>query len=196
MKIKAREFYENKTRKYLMPIFIVYEKEFRELLTKLFKVGIGIGDLILERSNIIFDQHLFILIDINSTFESGNNYYSIIEEVKKHPSFEYDYKYGLKENFHMLVFRIPDEFKQALEKFKQSKYSEMYTKEQLSKLFQGKKTIDVLLKTKERKDEFRVLIQNKFKMNINDIHPDALEGELEFPIKQEEEYFNFNLVGE
>jgi hypothetical protein len=67
MEIKKDSLIINKTRKYLYPIINYYGDKFVGIMNSLNKAGIGIGDMILERSGITHERHLFILINLKKT---------------------------------------------------------------------------------------------------------------------------------
>lgn len=195
MKIVPDKFYNNKTKDYLYRVILCYGEMFRITLNKFFKVAVGIGDLILERNGILLDNHLFILVNIDKT----PDFKDLLETIKMHSSYETDYRFDLKGQYHMIVIKVPNEHLSSLEHFKKSHYSKMYSKKNIREYFgdlKDKRIEHVLTNNSEYKPEFCKLIMKEFAMKEKDVHPNALEGELDFPIKEREEYFNFDIVGE
>jgi len=207
MEIKKDGLIINKTKKYLYPIINYYGDKFVSIMNSLNKAGIGIGDMILERSGITHERHLFILINLKKTHLSGVNFPEVLNLLREHHSYEDDYRYDLTGEYHMIVIRIPDKYISSFEKFKQSQFSKMFSKKEIDLLFKSKIKNDdyqkhindiksILKKDVEYQKEFRKLISQEFKMKLEEIHPDALTGELDFNIKNKEEKFNYKIVGE
>jgi hypothetical protein len=207
MEIKKDSLIINKTRKYLYPIINYYGDKFVGIMNSLNKAGIGIGDMILERSGITHERHLFILINLKKTYLSGVNFPEVLNLLREHHSYEDDYRYDLTGKYHMIVIKIPDKYISSFENFKQSQFSKMFSEEEIDLLFKNKIKNDdyqkqindiksILKKDVEYQKEFRKLISQKFKMKLEEIHPDALTGELDFNIKNKEEKFNYKIVGE
>jgi len=207
MEIKKDSLITNKTRKYLYPIINYYGDKFVGIMNSLNKAGIGIGDMILERSGITYERHLFILINLKKTYLSGVNFPEVLNLLREHHSYEDDYRYDLTGKYHMIVIKIPDKYISSFENFKQSQFSKMFSEEEIDLLFKNKIKNDdyqkqindiksILKKDVEYQKEFRKLISQKFKMKLEEIHPDALTGELDFNIKNKEEKFNYKIVGE
>ena len=62
------EPYPNKTRKYLLPCLRDYGDTFIKYINNVFKVAVGIGDMIVDRFGTAkFERHVFILIDSSKT---------------------------------------------------------------------------------------------------------------------------------
>lgn len=207
MEIKKDSLIINKTRKYLYPIINYYGDKFVGIMNSLNKAGIGIGDMILERSGITHERHLFILINLKKTYLSGVNFPEVLNLLREHHSYEDDYRYDLTGEYHMIVIKVPDKYISSFENFKQSQFSKMFSEEEIDLLFKNKIKNDdyqkqindiksILKKDVEYQKEFRKLISQKFKMKLEEIHPDALTGELDFNIKNKEEKFNYKIVGE
>lgn len=207
MEIKEDGLVVNKTRKYLYPIINYYGDKFVGIMNSLNKAGIGIGDMILERSGITHERHLFILINLKKTYLSGINFPEVLNLLREHHSYEDDYRYDLTGKYHMIVIRVPDKYISSFENFKKSQFSKMFSEEEIDLLFKSRIKNDeyqkhindiksILKKDVEYQKEFRKLISQKFKMKLEEIHPDALTGELDFNIKNKEEKFNYKIVGE
>jgi len=198
MIIKENSLVINKTRKYLYPIVRYYGNNFLKIITSLFKVGIGIGDLVLEKSDIKYSNHLFILVNVKTTYAQGVDFYHYLYELRNYSYYENDYRYDLHGVYHMIVFKIPNTCLLSFEEFKKSKYSNMFNSSEIDFLFiKNNNSIKKLLKKDNSyKDEFKKIIAKEFMMKEEEIHPNALEGELDFNIKENEEKFNYHLLGE
>jgi hypothetical protein len=198
MIIKENSLIVNKTRKYLYPIIQYYGNTFVRIINSFFKVGIGIDDLVLEKSGIRHLNHLFILVNVKITYAQGIDFYHYLYELRDHFYYEDDYRYDLPGIYHMIVIRIPDAYILSFEHFKESKFSNMFTNNEIDFLFHGKKNItkSILQKDDSYKDIFRKLLAEEFIMKEEEVHPDALEGELDINVKENEEKFNYHLLGE
>jgi hypothetical protein len=198
MIIKENSLIVNKTKKYLYPIIRYYGNNFLRIINSFFKVGIGIDDLVLEKSDIRHLSHLFILINVRITYAQGIDFYHYLYELREYPYYEDDYRYDLNGTYHMIVIKIPDACISSLEQFKKSKFSKMFTNSEIDFLFSKGDSItkSILKKDSSYKDSFRKILAEEFIMKEEDIHPNALEGELEFNMCEHEEKFNFNLLGE
>ena len=132
MKIQNGRLYENKTSKYLYPSLRVYKSELTEWLRSFPKLAVGINDYNFRR-----EDSLFILID--TTFNSGSLAFNESNKqrfdifLKWLPSKSYyvaDYLFD-SANKHMIVLKFPKSYPNAMAKFKEGCYSQMYTKEEI-----------------------------------------------------------------
>lgn len=197
IKIQIGKIFMNRTRKYMFPVIKEYGIDFTFKLNTLFKVAIGIGDIIINKCGLHHENHFFILID---TLVNTSQFISIMDDIRRHPSYEDDYVYGNIQNtrFHMLVIKIPNEYIGTFEKFKKSKYSEMYTAQDLKKFFyfDSEKATDeykniqkVLIKDHNYKFEFVKIIQKEFDIPFG-IDELSETTELDLQILEKEEIFN------
>jgi hypothetical protein len=89
----------------------------------------------------------------------------------------------------MIILKIPEDLYSTLEKFKQSKYGEMYLYKDIQRYFQNSPdTIKVLIKDYNYKLKFVDEVNERFGTNIEDF--EVGNYELDFPIKLKEEIFN------
>jgi len=198
IKIQFGKIFMNRTKKYLLPVLKDYGSDFASKINNLFKVAVGIGDIIVDNCGIHHETHLFILVD---TLINTSNFISILDDIRRHSSYEDDYVYGVitKSRFHMIVVKIPDNYHSTLSKFKKGRYSQMYNESDLKKLFlfdsktaseEYKKIQKVLIKDHNYKFEFAKIIQKEF--NIPDFCCADIgdESEFDFPILNIEEVFS------
>lgn len=189
-KVENQQILPNKTRKYLLPCLKEYGEEFVSRLNNVFKVAVGLGDMIVEDTYYIKpERHLFILIDskIAPVF-----FFHFLEWVRTQDVYEDDYVYGniLKSTFHMVIIKFPEQFYDAFETFKKGKYSEMFTEEQVQKLFISKDNTDapkVLLKDRNYNIVFTRRLNRMFNAQLKD---GEYDGELDLPPNIKEETFN------
>lgn len=199
MKIQLGAIYMNRTRKYLFPIVKSYGEEFTLKVSKLKKLAVGIGDMIIRESNIHHEKHLFILVDTYPTPLFAKD----LEYFRDHSSYEDDYVFDAAHSgrLHMIVIKIPDEFATTLNYFKNSKFSSMFSLQQIESFFSYKgdnptlkkmyeETKKILIKDNNYRFQFAKKIEEEFqtKFSVSLIKP---EHELDFPILTKEEFFNF-----
>lgn len=178
---------ENKTRKYLLPILKKYGEEFTVKFNSIFKVACGVGDIVVENSGLHYEKHLFVLININLAKKQFINF---IEWIKLQDYYEDDYVYGniQKSKLHMIVLKIPDKYCNSLNELKGGKYSKMYNKEDIDKLFNNYPDITkVLIKEANYKLNFIKKVNEMYQTRIEDFDID--DYELDFPFYIEEEKF-------
>ena len=111
-----------------------------------------------------------------------------------------DYPYDNAEGSrkHMFVLLVPNRYHSAYDRFIEGKYSEMYTDEQMSILFNDKNhtpALSVFNKTKEAKNKFTDNIHVSFGIPYADIEI-MPEAELDFPIQKIKEIFNYEFYSE
>lgn len=191
MKIQLGNIVINKTKKYLAPCLKAYGNDFEGWIQTVFKLGIGIGDIVTIRSNIKLEKHLFILIDTNVYPE---NFERFQLWIRGQEMYEDDYAYDniLKGHLHMVVVKLPEEFYDTHETFKKSQYSKMYNQDQLKKLFRDKPDVKkILVKDHSYKMEFAKQIKDMYDVELK---PEEIDDkfEFDFPIN-DDELFNEHL---
>ena len=93
---------------------------------------------------------------------------------------------------HMVVIKFPEQHYKTYETFKVSQFSKMYTKQDVNKFFAQRPEVQkVLIKDNNYKVEFVKSLNKKFETTIS---PDEFDGELDFPLRKEEEEFNVHLL--
>lgn len=194
MQIQIGKYYVNKTWKYLLPTVKSYGTTFLGKYSSLFKLAVGIYDASFNGKD-EDEKLLFILFDKKvkpALFENILNWF------KYQPYYFTDYCFDDMETgrMHMVVFRIYEEWHQSYELFKESKYSIMYSQQQIDFLFRGLDTnaVDVLNRTDAA---YQRMIENvKISFGTDITRQDLIGGELEFPIEKFKEIFNYNLVNQ
>ena len=210
MQIQSGKLYENRTWKYLYPCLKVYGGTLKTYLNSFFKLAVGLGD---HNIDINEDNCIYILIDTNihspqQSLQTYREYLSkFLDWVRFQPYYVTDYIF---EGFdrgekHMLVLRLPDTYKESYIKFKQGKYSEMYSSKDIDNLYSlivnSNKNIEikvnnnitniknVLTKNSSHLELFRKQINDEFGTNLS--LNDLKDHELDLPPSQNEEIFNY-----
>lgn len=187
MRIQLGTIYYNKTKKYLLPCLKAYGEEFEAKISDLFKLAVGIGDFALIDMGLKLEEHIFILVDTNL---SRRNFINTVNWLKLQDYFGFEYAFDDLHlgHLHMIALKIPVDYKKSYVKFANGKYSEMYNMEALHNFFGDRKTeMKVFMKDKNYQMEFVQCVNDLFNTNAD---PITWSGELEFPPKKEEEYFN------
>lgn len=207
MNIKNEGFIENKTYRLLYPAIILElaninnDSSLIDKLNNSDKIAVSLKDINLDSEE--YKYCLFILIAVQ------RNQYGIanlLSYIKKKEFFVTDYIF--EENKHMIVLRIPKSLHNAVDMFLESKYSLMYTKEQINTYFaqieNTKNNLFIDLINKKRKESFYILTKAPeyvkiFTDKVNQRFGTYVEEkyfrdcELEYPIKESEEFFNYNV---
>lgn len=197
MDIKNGNCYHNKTWKYLIPCLKNYGINFIEKLDSVFILATGIYDNTFENTNDIPSKNVYILID---THYDNISYNKFIEYVRGLDFYVKDYCPDadfLHSNKQMFVIKIPEVYHNAYDMFLEGKYSQMYTTEDIDKLFLKRKSrpsmdVEVLTKNENARTFLLDSINREFytDLKITDFTDDIDEYEL--PLKNKEEIFNFN----
>lgn len=193
MKIQIGQIVLNKTKKYLVPCIKSYGSKFEQEITAITKVGIGIGDIITVESGITFEKHLFILVD-TSTKPQIKIFNKFLKWIKNQLMYEDDYVFDDVQAgcLHMVIIKFPEKYYKTFETFKVSQFSKMYTKQDLNKFFNQRPEVErVLIKDNSYKFDFVKSLNKLFETTIQ---PEDFTGELDFPIRKEEEMFNAHLL--
>lgn len=186
IKIEDNTCYENRTKKYLMPLLKSYE-----ILTKYFhsieKIAYGINDIIVLKCGVQYKNCIFILFKNSDSIFTHN----LLKTLKEESFYVDDYSFDNVLNFkyHMLVLKFPIEYENSYKLFEKGKYSKMFTKKEIQTFFKKEDTISILKKELEYKDIFKKKLQSEF--NYVDYIPDYLCEEYDLPISQRQEIFNF-----
>lgn len=178
-----------RSRIYLSPVIKDYGSFFLEKFKQLYTVQVGIGHI--SYTNVMknfLDNNLFYLINTERT-----EYFSeLLEFFRYHDSYTTDYPYDdlVDGNLHVLVIRIPDRFYGIIETFKKSKYSKLYTKDQVEEIItKSTKAYKVMTMNDKYKKKFESEINNLSK----DPHPNTYiqlldDSELDYLVSLQEEY--------
>lgn len=187
MLIQIGSIYMNNTWKYLTPVLTEYGSEFVERFNSVWKVAVGIGDMVLIKSKIRYEQHLFVLLDSKS---GKKHFTSFMEWIKDEDMYEDDYCFDDINNgrLHMVIIKLPKIGYKAIENFKHSQYSKMFTIDKVNEYFADKPDLKkVIVKDKHYRFEFVKKLNHLYDTAIN---PEEYEGELQLPIRKNKEYFN------
>lgn len=194
MDIKIGKNFINKTWRFLTPSLRGYDDVFINKFNSVYKLAIGIHDTLLDGSEIAYDRNIYIMLD-----KSYRNklYQEFIDYIKFQDYYITDYNpsSNLNSRKHMIVIKIPKRFSNAYDMFIESKYSKMYTKNEIDTLFSHPTKTDdkkILLKYPEAYDSFVKKVNKEFNCNFTTSNLNADEYEL--PLKKEEEIFNYRKV--
>ena len=116
-----------------------------------------------------------------------------MEWVKNQKYYEFDYPFDdvHSGHLHMLVINIPKRFENTVEQFHKGNYSKMYEHEDLYKFFENRPTeLGVLTRDK---DQITSFLKKVNKLYNTEVEESEWEGEVDFPIKDVEEFFNVKL---
>lgn len=199
MQIESGKLYKNRTFKYLFPTIKHYGEELTNYLRYFIKLGVGLDD----ENKKLPAGNFFILINTNPNIPNKKLYLEKLDRfltwLKYKDFYVTDYVFCTKEHCesHMVVIDIPREYNNAYIKFMTGKYSQMYTKEQIFKLFpivmnnpkriiEVEKIRNVLFRGDE--SEFIKQVNKDFGTNISKFDKNA---ELDYPFIYKEEVFNF-----
>lgn len=191
-----RIIHPNRTRDYLLPCLKEYGEEFTNKINNVFKVAVGLGDIVLTKRKTpeAYARHIFILLDAKV---AKKFFIDFVDWIKDQPMYEDDYVFDdiRKSHYHMVILKFPERFYDSFETFKAGKYSKMFNPETISKFFEKFPDVQkVLIKDSNYKITFTKKL-NKWLGNKNSdrIKPEEWEGELDFPPKEDEEVFNTHL---
>lgn len=197
MKIEFGKALDNKTWRYLIPCLRGHGEVFvNKFNNEIFKLGYGISDSSLEGSKILENKRpIFIMLDKAVLPKKFNDF---MDWVKYQPYYITDYSTDIinTPRLHMLVLDTPEEYYKAYDKFCVGLYSEMYTKDQLDKLFDNKDTMQykILSKSSEYSDIFLEKVEKEFNVIFQGLDKQEFlnTAEYEFPysLNSEEEIFN------
>jgi len=185
----------NKTKKYLLPCLKEYGSDLIKHLNNVFKVAVGIGDIVIDNSGMKYEKHIFILID---TTISHSFFLKFIEWIRKQEHiYEDDYVYDniQKSSFHMVVLKFPEKYYSSFDSFKEGKYSNMFNEKDINTVFEKYPTIKkVFIKDHNYKVFFTERLNKIYGLDgDNKVKPEEYEGELELPPTNKTEVFNDHL---
>lgn len=205
MQIQSGKLYENRTYKYLFPIVKHYGEELTNYLRYFIKLGVGLGD----DNRKLPAGCFFILIDTNPKIQNQKQYFEKLDRfltwIKYQDYYVDDYIYCMKDDCssHMVVLDMPSKYNTAYIKFIIGRYSQMYTEQEINKLFpiDNSSTNNKLIS--EYNDRIRfvrnVLLkkdESDFLKKVNkdfgtDLKKFSIDGELDYSPDLREEIFNF-----
>ena len=124
--------YKNRSFSYIAPMLNYWGETFSEKFNKLTKIAFGVGD---KNKN---TKGIYVLFDTNGTISYNryldigfgrNLFFDTLDFFKKQSYYIEDYAYDdiALGHQHMIVFKLPEDFKESIDKFKEGKYSEIYS---------------------------------------------------------------------
>lgn len=191
MKIQLGSITMNKTKKYLLPCLKAYGKEFEKHVTSVFKVAVGVGDMMLIKSGVHYEKHIFILVD-TSRFHPQLK--ACLEWLREQPMYEDEYAYDSVHNGHlqMLVIKLPESCYKAKEWFMHSQFSKMYNMQDVEKYFKKNEMKGVLIKDHNYRLQYTKELNRLYGTTLTEKDADEISGEIDFPIQQEDETFGID----
>ena len=191
MKIETGKIYLNRTYHYLCPVLKTYGELFSAKANSITKLAFGIFDNNLEGTPYQDQKNIFILIN---TAVNPSHTLKVLEWFRYQDYYVLDYVVG--ETSRMLVIQYPEKLSHAYSCFLESKYSHMYTKEELAMFFKKEGThfaYGVLTRNKVAMQRHIEEVKSIYDVTIT-YREIVNEGyQLDFPWKKEEEIFNFKL---
>ena len=190
---------DNRTKMFILPALtmFVHSRVLRYISKHTLIVAAGVN---YNKALNITEQSLFLLVKVNKhqtvkTIKDGINI--ICKQEKKQIIAHSEYM----ENHLLLEVVVDEQHYNIFHQFYCSKYSKMYTKEQINKYFDERRysglvkhsvttAKSIMLKTIDRKVEFEYEINRGVDPNdITYIHLNRDENELDYRIKMQEEVF-------
>ncbi|MGL6064240.1 MAG: hypothetical protein ACRC0V_08505 [Fusobacteriaceae bacterium] len=190
MIIKEGITFRNKTYRFLLPLYRYLGETFILKLNSIKKLSIGIHDTLLDGTDISEEKNIYILA---SDCES-RVFQNFLLYLKEENYLRDSYVFDEKNNFVMLIIKIPESFYNTYDKFLEGKYTEMYSEKQTEALFNNP----------ANQKEYKILsldasIKKDFLNRLNKEYGTSLEledlenySEYELPLKSSEEIFNYN----
>lgn len=199
MKITLGKPLINKTWKYLLPCLKGHGKEFKQKFNKLFKLAAGIGDINLHNEDMLAERAIYVLVD--NKYQP--NYFDNFKDwIKLQDYYVTDYVCGdiRTSRYHMFVLKVPKLYEDSYDEFINSRYSKMYSNEEITILYSTYandhvfkywyEAKQVLQRKPEAFDRFKPKLQYNFGQDIDVSIEDFEKGEFDFPIEKEKEYFD------
>lgn len=186
-KISKRPILANKTRKYLLPCLKEYGRDFTSKLESVYKVAVGIGDIIVSNRGIKHEKHIFILA---SSSIARDFFIDFLEWIRDEDMYEDDYVFGniQTSELHMIVIKLPTKYYDTYETFKLGSYSKMYSAKEVEALFSKKPQFrKVVIKDHDYRISFVKELNEMFGSSIS---PEEYDGELDLPPDKNEVFNN------
>ena len=189
----------NRTRAYLMRILYLWNKTLSSELVRIEKKTIGIFcDDVLYREITQDKENLFFwLLDLG-TGKVDSQVLLFLKFIRKNGAYKCDYPLELFKT-HVVCFKSKPGFDEAFAKFRQYKYSEMYTQSQLKELkfpeiYQGKvsHTYCVINKDERGLERFKQILRTRFNIQENYMPKTEDIVEYDIPFISNEEILNYD----
>lgn len=192
MEINIGSLYVNKTWRFLVPSLQAHGHIFIKKFNPVFKLAIGIHDTYLDGADIANGRNVYAMLD---TLYNKKLYGEFADYIQYQPFYKGDYCPDgdvLKSRKHVFILEVPEEYHKSYDNFLQGKYSEMYSKKDIERLYKNldvSKNVKILLKKDETTfQDFKILVENEFNVVTNP--NELIKGEWELPLKKTEEIFN------
>lgn len=182
--------YQNKTSKYIVPILSSLGADFVTRYNSVYKMAVGIGDMLYTEEQCKFEQQLFLLL---KTSIAPLHFIAFLMWIKEQDYYRDDYVFDdiQKTDLHMIVIKMPVAIGEGFDMFKQGMYSRMYPTSYIDRFFKDYPNVQkILIQDHEYKVEFVDSINKEFNSTVP---ADEWEGELDKPPTEKEEYFNDHL---
>ncbi len=203
MEILQKGLVQNRTKKYVFPVIYYYDKDFYSRINSLLKRAVGIDDEAIDKD---YSNHLFILVDISQSTDIFKKAFEWLKE-NHYIVTHYAYDNVRTGSLHMLVFNIPPQKPNLIDKFISGHYSELYNPHEIELFFMDKmKEPNKKMKyVEEKQNAINVMTKNKyyretFISKVNRIYDLSLsveeyfntnpEAELDFPPIVQQETFS------
>lgn len=191
---KQSGLYPNKTKRFLLPCVRAYGDEFNNKLLNVFKVAVGIGDMVVTNNGVgNYEKHLFILLDSS---KASKFFIDFLLWIREQYMYEDDYVYGniQKSTYHMIIIKFPEKYYNALSNFKEGKYSYMFNTPE-EDIFKELRLADDVKSIITKNNNYKVVFTEKLNKIFNTtLTPEEIEGELELPPTPKTEIFNHHFL--
>jgi len=136
------KIFDNRTYKYLFPLLRTYGQGFCTNFSKLFKLGIFIGDMNYYTVKPTVVPSLYVVVRLPRIKDhrmSDNDrayleWFTNFKQFLRHQQY-YETDYSIDVDKHMFVFKLLNNLSNVIDNFLMGKYSQMFTKEQVNKYF-------------------------------------------------------------
>lgn len=195
MELRYGKEFENKTLLYLLPSLLDgLGKIFQLKIEGITIMACGISDRSIENNprfqEVLKKRAFYLLLD---TFSNKRKAEDFQYWIKYQDYFLASYFQDLSSRAFMVVLEFPEVYGKAFDNFSLGKYSEMYSKEEIEKLFKkDSEQYKVLTKDKQSLSEFTEKIRKTFEIpELEESQVEHLEYEFPFQTNLEQEVFNY-----
>jgi hypothetical protein len=192
MKIEIGCLYKNRTLKYLVPALNYYGETFKTKFNLVFKLAFGLHDSLLDGSYLEGQKNIFILLDRKSRPDLYENFMNWMKSQEYYVT-DYSYDDIEKGRIQTLVIAFPNELSDAYDKFVKGKYSKMFTRTEVERMFKEDKVEarDIFYRRLPGRDNLIKVVREEFGTKLE--YTDIKKGfEYDIPPRKEEEFFNHN----
>jgi len=189
MQLVIGKYFVNKTWKFLVPTVKSYGETFLAKYSPLWKLGAGVYDASFEGQD-EDEKLIYVLFD---KFHKAAIFENVLQYFRYQAYYHTDYAFDDLETgrMHMIVFKIAEEWYDAYDAFRRSEYSMMYNEKQIEFLFHNANTDALAILTRQPSAYERMIINIKTSFNSRVTKHDLLGAELDFPLENVKEIFNY-----